>query len=83
MNTQLPKDRENSVQLAVPNHGFPADQGNMNGTMFPHESEHTFDERISAKVAQLPQRNASGEMVLAVGVAARAVEWTLPRDLDR
>ena len=46
------------------------------------DAEHAVDEFLALEVGELAEHHASTEVVVAVGVAARAAQRTLASDLD-
>jgi len=66
----------------MPDKRLSPDEREMYGSMHTHEMQHVVDQRIAAKVSKLPQRHASAEVPIVVGVAARAVKRAVACDLD-
>ena len=48
-----------------------------------HERQHAVDERLALEVAELAQRSVAVQVIVAVRIAAGALQRALARDLDR
>ena len=77
------QDRQQRVELAVADERFAADDRQVQRAMAIHEREHAVDERLALEVAQLAQPEVAAQVIVAVRVAAGAVQRALARDLDR
>jgi hypothetical protein len=55
----------------------------MKRAVLVNEGEDAIDELLALEIPDLAECQIAPEVVLAVGVAARAMERALPRDLDR
>src|SRR4029077_9668976 len=80
---QITEGGENAAQLAMADERLAADPGKMNGLVVPHESQHTFDERVSAQVMQFAKGDFASQVRLTIGIASGAGERALTSDLDR
>ena len=78
----LGQQRQQRVQLAVAHQRFAADDRDVQRTMAIDEREDAVNQLLTLEVADLAQRDLAAEMIVAVGVAAGAVQRALARDLD-
>ena len=51
--------------------------------MFVDEREHAVDERLTFQIPDIAERDGAAEVIVAVGVAARATERAFARDFNR
>ena len=51
--------------------------------MLVDEREHAVDEGLALQIADVAQRDAAAEVIVAVGIAARTAERAFARDFDR
>ena len=68
----LRQQREQRVQLPVADERLAADDRQVKRPVLIDQLEHAVDELLALEVAHLAQRQIAAEMVVAVGVAARA-----------
>jgi hypothetical protein len=66
----------------MPHHGLAAHQSHLQRLVPVHQRKHALHQLVAALVAQLAQRHLAAQVVFAVGVAARAAQGALARDLD-
>jgi hypothetical protein len=67
----------------MPNERLSADKRHLHWLMLVNESEHAFDEGITAPVVHLTERDDAPQVLRLIGIAARAMERTLAGDFDR
>mgnify|MGYP003694771159 CR=1 FL=1 len=77
------QDRQQRVELAIPDQRFAADDRQVQRAMAIHEPEHAVDEGLALEVAQLAQAEVAAQVIVAVRIAAGAMQRALARDLDR
>ena len=75
--------RQNLLQLAEPDERLAADDRDVNRLLLVDDRENAIDEFLSFVVGDLSERDVAAEVLVAVGVAARAAERAFARDFDR
>ena len=75
--------RQQRLELAEPDERLATDNRKVHRPMALDDVQHAVDELLSLEVRELAQHDVAAEMRVAVGVAARAAQRTLARDLDR
>ena len=75
--------RQDLVQLAKADQRLAADDRDVQRLVLVDQSHEPIDELLALVVADLPQRDAAAQMLVAVGVTARAAQRTLAGDFDR
>ena len=83
VNAAFGEDRQERVQLAVADERLAADDREMQRTVAIDELDDAVDELLALEVADLAQRHLAAEVIVAVGVAAGAVQRAFARDFDR
>jgi hypothetical protein len=83
MDAAARQNRQQRVELFVADEGLTADDRQMQRTMLVDEREDTVDQLLPFEIADLPQRQLTAQMIVAVGVAAGTSQRTLTRDLNR
>ena len=71
------------LELAEPHERLAADDRQMQRPMASDDVEDAVDQFLSLEVRELTQDDVAAEVLIAVGVAARAPQRALARDLDR
>ncbi len=64
--------RQDLVELAITHERFAADDRDVKRSMRVDEREEPIDKFLALEVADLPQRDVAAEVIVAVGVTARA-----------
>src|SRR5688572_7199902 len=75
--------RQNDIELAIPHQRFPANQRNMQWAQPIDELEDAVNERRTLAIAESAQRLGAAQMLVAIGVAARAAERAFACDFNR
>ena len=70
-------------QLAIAHERFTADNRQMERLMPIDERDHAVDECLALQIANIAQRDAAAEMLIAIGVTTGAAKRALTRDFDR
>src|SRR6266851_3851754 len=83
VNAALGKFRQNHPELPIAYERLAADDRHVERTMAIDDVHEFVDQLLALEVADLPQRHPAADVVVAVGVAARAAERTFAGDLDR
>jgi hypothetical protein len=65
------------------NERFAADDGQVQRPVLVDEREDAVDQRLAFQVADIAERDRSTEVIVAVGITARAAERTLAGDFNR
>ena len=71
------------VELAKPHERFAADDRQMQWLQPVDDVDHAVDQFLALVVGKLSQNDVAAEVGVAIGVAARAPQRTLARDLNR
>ena len=66
--------RQQHVEFAEAHERFAPDDRELDRAVPRDEIEHAVDEGLALEVGELPKHDAAAEMIVAVGVAARAAE---------
>ena len=79
----LRQQRQQRVQLAVADERLAADDRHVKRPVPIDQVDHAVDQLLTLEVAHLAQREVAAEMIVAIGVAAGAVQRAFARDFDR
>src|SRR6187399_1301652 len=77
------EDGKYLVQFLVSHQRFSSNDGYMKRLVLIDEANHAIHQRLTLKVADLPQYGIAAEMIRPVGITARATERTLFGNFDR
>src|SRR5215210_4139381 len=83
MDAACGQQRQNRVQLLVPHERFAADNRYVQRPMTIDQIDDAVDQRLALEVADFAERQVAAQVIVAIGVAARAVQRAFTRDLDR
>jgi hypothetical protein len=79
---QFAKGGKHAAQLAMPDQRLAAYQGNLERLVLANESQDTFDQGVTTQVVQVAEGDFAAQMCFSIGIAPRATERALTRDLD-
>ena len=82
MDASLRQLGQDDAQFPIPHERFAADNRNVQGTVMVGKFDHAVDQFLALEVTQLPQRNATAEVLVPICVAAGTAKRTFTRDFD-
>src|SRR5690242_18765868 len=83
MDTHLAQPGQQSAQFAMPYQRLASDQGQVQRTMLPDQTQDAIHQFIAAIVSEAPQGHRPSQVILAIRITTGTTERTFPGELDR